>query len=156
MTMAHSIEARPPLLDHRMVEFAASMPPELRLRGTTTKYLFKRAMRGIVPDALIDRPKRGFAVPLDRWFRGDWSGYIRDLLLSDRCRQRGIFRPGYVARMVDLHDRGRDLDGRLWALISFELWCRTFLDGDGQGRLRPADHWQHASPVGAPGAMQPQ
>jgi asparagine synthase (glutamine-hydrolysing) len=132
MTMAHSIEARPVLLDHCMVEFAASVPPELRLRGTSTKYLFKRAMRGVLPDAVIDRPKRGFSVPLGHWFRDDWSGFVRDLLLSDTCRRRGIFRPAYITRLLQLHDRGRDINERLWALVSFELWCRTFLDGHGK------------------------
>ena len=86
MTMAHSLEARPPLLDHRLVEFAATIPARFRLRGGTTKYLFKQAMRGILPDGIIDRPKHGFAVPLARWFRGDLAGFARDLLLSETCR----------------------------------------------------------------------
>src|SRR5213079_1038274 len=80
MTMAHSIEARPPLLDHRLVEFAATIPAHIRLRGGTTKYLLKRAMRGILPDAVIDRPKHGFAVPLARWLRGDLATFSRDVL----------------------------------------------------------------------------
>jgi asparagine synthase (glutamine-hydrolysing) len=128
MTMAHSIEARPPLLDHELVEFAATIPPELNLRGGTTKYIFKRAMRGILPDQIVDRPKQGFAVPLGRWFRGRLGGFVRELLLSERSRQRGIFNPAYVERLVRRHERGRPLDFHLWTLISFELWCRTFLD----------------------------
>jgi asparagine synthase (glutamine-hydrolysing) len=128
MTMAHSIEARPPLLDHRVVEFAATIPSRLRLRGGTTKYLFKQAMRGLLPDAIIDRPKKGFAVPLASWFRGQLSGFTRDLLLSDTCRARGIFNRAYLEKLITLHDRGRDLDLQLWTLISFELWCRRFLD----------------------------
>ncbi len=137
MTMAHSIEARPALLDHRLVEFAASVPPSLRLRGTTMKYLFKQAMRGVLPERVIDRPKQGFAVPLGHWFRGDWSTFVRDLLLSDTCRQRGIFNPDYIRKVFKLHDRGRDLYAQLWALASFELWCRSFLDPGGRGRLLP-------------------
>jgi asparagine synthase (glutamine-hydrolysing) len=136
MTMAHSIEARPALLDHRLVEFAASVPPQLRLRGTTTKYLFKRAMRGILPDSVIDREKRGFAIPLAQWLQDDWSGVFRDLLLSTTCRQRGIFQPQYVERLLHLNDRGRDMSARLWALASFELWCRLFLDSGGRHRGR--------------------
>jgi asparagine synthase (glutamine-hydrolysing) len=128
MSMAHSIESRPALLDHRLVEFAATIPPDLRLRGRTTKYLFKQAMRGILPDAIVDRPKQGFAIPLARWFRGGWSGYVRDVLLSDTCRNRGIFNPAYVEELLRLHDRGRPLDLHLWTMISFEQWCRTFLD----------------------------
>src|SRR6185369_6842174 len=82
MTMAHSIEARPPLLDHKLVEFAATVPAHMRLRNGTTKYLLKEAMRGVLPDGIIDRPKQGFAVPVAQWFRGELSGFVRDLLLS--------------------------------------------------------------------------
>jgi asparagine synthase (glutamine-hydrolysing) len=128
MTMAHSIEARPPLLDHRLVEFAARVPQELKIRGTTTKYLFKQAVRGLVPDAIIGRPKQGFGVPLAGWFRGPLTGFVRDLLLSETSRQRGIFNPAYIEHLLRLNHRGRDLDGQLWTLISFEQWCRTFLD----------------------------
>jgi asparagine synthase (glutamine-hydrolysing) len=128
MTMAHSIEARPPLLDHRLVEFAATIPAHLRLRDGTTKYIFKQAMRGILPGGIIDRPKHGFAVPLAAWFRGDLAGFARDLLFSHSCRVRGLFNLGYVQRLLDLHDGGRDVDLQLWTLLSFELWCRRFLD----------------------------
>jgi asparagine synthase (glutamine-hydrolysing) len=128
MTMAHSIEARPPLLDHRVVEFAATVPARYRLRDGTTKYLLKRAMRGVLPDGIIDRPKHGFAVPLARWFRGELAGFARDVLLSDACRQRELFEPKYVERLIRLHTSGRDLDLQLWTLLSFELWCRRVLD----------------------------
>lgn len=133
MSMAHSIEARVPLLDHKVVEFAATIPPELKLRAGTTKYIFKRAMRGILPDETIDRPKHGFAVPLGRWFRGRLGAFVRELLLSERSRRRGIFNSGYIEELVRRHEAGRELDLHLWTLISFELWCRTFLDG---GRRR--------------------
>jgi asparagine synthase (glutamine-hydrolysing) len=128
MTMAHSIEARPPLLDHKLVEFAATVPADFALRGRTTKYLFKQAMRGLLPDAIVDRTKQGFAVPLAHWFRGDWSGFARDVLLSDTCRQRGILEPRYIEQLLRLHDGGRDLDQAIWTLVSFEQWCRTFID----------------------------
>jgi asparagine synthase (glutamine-hydrolysing) len=128
MSMAHSLEVRVPLLDHTLVEFAATVPPELNLNGGGGKGLFKKAMRGIVPDAVIDRPKRGFAVPLSFWFRGNLEGFARDLLLSRRSSERNIINTQYVARLLDLHRGGRPLDLQLWTLISFELWCRTFLD----------------------------
>jgi asparagine synthase (glutamine-hydrolysing) len=128
MTMAHSIEARPPLLDHRLVEFAATVPPELRYRDGTTKYLFKKALRGILPEAIVDRRKQGFAVPLARWFRGPLFGYARDVLLSASSRERGVLNPSAVERRLQLHQRGRDLDLQLWTMLSFELWCRRFLD----------------------------
>jgi len=128
MTMAHSIEARPPLLDHRVVEFAATVPVRYRLHDGTTKYLLKRAMRGILPDRIIDRPKKGFAVPLARWFRGELAGFARDVLFSDACRERGLFDTKHVERLIALHQSGRDLDLQLWTLLSFELWCRRVLD----------------------------
>jgi len=128
MTMAHSIEARPPLLDHHIVEFAATIPARLRLRDGTTKYLFKQAMRGILPDEIIDRPKHGFAVPFGAWFRGELSDFARDLLLSERCRSRGLFNVPYLEQLLRLNERGRDVGLQLWTVASFELWCQRFLD----------------------------
>ena len=128
MTMAHSLEARPPLLDHKLVEFAATIPARFRLHGGTTKYLFKQAMRGVLPDSIIDRQKHGFAVPIARWFRGELAGFARDVLLSDTCRQRGILDTRFVERLLQLNAQGRDLDLQLWTALSFEMWCRRFLD----------------------------
>jgi len=128
MSMAHSLEAREPLLDHRLVEFAATIPPGMMLRGGTTKWIFKEAMRGILPDDIIDRRKHGFAVPLGRWFRGKLGGFVRDLLLTKRSRERGIFNPSAIESLVRSHEEGRPLDLQLWTLLSFELWCRAFVD----------------------------
>ena len=128
MSMAHSIEARVPLLDHKLVEFAATIPPELKLNGKTTKYIFKKAMEGILPEEILCRPKRGFAIPLARWFRGQLGSYVRDLLLSPTSLDRGLFRRSYLERLIEMNDRGRPLDLQLWTLITFELWCRRFLD----------------------------
>src|SRR5213594_377043 len=128
MSMAHSIEAREPLLDHKLVEFAATIPPELKLKGPTTKYIFKKAMEGILPNEILYRPKRGFGVPLGRWFRGKLSPFMRDLLLSRRCSERGIFRKPYLERLIEMNDRGRPMDLQIWTLITFELWCQRFID----------------------------
>ena len=128
MTMAHSVEARPPLLDHKLIEFAATIPARLRLRDGTTKHLFKQAMRGILPDRIIDRRKQGFAVPLARWMRRDLAVFVRDILLSDRAATRGLFDLRHVETLLRLNDRGRNLDLQLWTMLSFELWCRRFLD----------------------------
>ena len=127
MSMAHSIEARVPLLDHKLVEFASTVPAELQLRKGRTKDLFKRALRGILPDEILDRPKHGFAVPLGRWFRGQLGPVVRDLLLSDTCRRRGILNTAYMERLIRRHEQGQQLDFHLWTLLSFELWWRTFL-----------------------------
>lgn len=161
MTMAHSIEARPPLLDHKLVEFAATIPARFRLRGRTTKHLLKRAMRGILPDAIIDRPKHGFAVPLAQWFRVELAEFTRDLLLSDTCLHRGFFNRPYIESLLWQNDRGRDLDLQLWTILSFELWCRRFLDSPvavaparermTQGRRGPAltAPWPLGQPIGS-------
>jgi asparagine synthase (glutamine-hydrolysing) len=137
MAMAHSLEARPPLLDHKLVEFAASIPSRFRIRNGSTKYLFKQAMRGVLPDDIIDRPKHGFAIPLARWFRGELAGLGRELLCSDRSRQRGFFRTDQLDRLIRLHERGRDIDLQLWTLVSLELWCRRVLDVPLSSTRRP-------------------
>jgi asparagine synthase (glutamine-hydrolysing) len=129
MSMAHSIETRVPLLDHKLVEFAARIPPELQIRDTRTKHVLKSAMKGILPDSIINRPKHGFAVPLGAWFRGKLDDFARDILLSSRSRQRGVFNTHYVESLLARHATGRELELHLWTLISFELWCRRFLDG---------------------------
>ncbi|MEX2334358.1 MAG: asparagine synthase (glutamine-hydrolyzing) [Pseudohongiella sp.] len=128
MSMANSLEARVPLLDHKLVEFAATIPADMRVKQGRTKYAFKEAMRGTLPDAIIDRRKQGFAVPLGHWFRGELNSFVRDLLLSERSLARGIFNAAYIQKLLLLQERGRPLDQHLWMLVSFELWCRTFMD----------------------------
>ena len=138
MSMAHSIETRVPLLDHKLMEFAATIPPEMNLRGGTTKYILKQAMRGVLPDGIIDRPKHGFAVPLNYWFRGKLGSYMRDLLLGENARRRGLFNASYIENLVTRHERGQNLDLQIWTLISFELWARVFLDRGTRGKARAA------------------
>jgi len=141
MSMAHSIEARVPLLDHVFIETAAKIPSSLKLRDGRGKHVFKEAMAGVLPDSILDRRKQGFGIPLDRWFRGRLSSYVRDLLLSPRAIQRGIFEPDYIRALLAHNDRGRQLGSQLWLLISFELWCRMFLDRDVsvEGRMARAN-----------------
>ena len=137
MSMAHSLEARVPLLDHKLAEFAATIPPRLLLdRNGSGKQLLKRALRGCLPDGIIDRKKSGFGVPLSQWFRGRMEPFLRDTLLSDRARQRGILNPSYVEELIRRQHDGRVTDLQLWTMLSFELWCRTFLDERARG-LRP-------------------
>jgi asparagine synthase (glutamine-hydrolysing) len=129
MSMAHSLESREPLLDHKLIEFAATIPAGMQIRNGSGKHILKEAMRGLLPDEIIHRGKQGFGVPLGHWFRGRLSGFLRDLLLSGPARGRGIFDQAYVLKLIERHEQGRDLGLHLWTLISFELWCRTFLDG---------------------------
>ena len=150
MSMANSLEARVPLLDHKLVEFAATIPPELKLHKGNTKHIFKEAMRGTLPDCIIDRRKKGFAVPLRDWFRGDLNSFVHDLLLSPSSRARHIFNPAYIEKLLQMHGRGRPLELQLWTLISFELWCRTFLD-----RPISAGNTVYAGPSQASANWQP-
>ncbi len=136
MSMAHSLETRVPLLDHPLVEFAATIPPDLLLHKGSTKYLFKRAMRGILPESILTQPKRGFAIPLGRWFKGELGVFARDLLLSKGSHTRGFFQAGQVERVLESCRPG-ELGLQAWTLLSFELWCRTFLDA-GHRKVRPA------------------
>jgi asparagine synthase (glutamine-hydrolysing) len=126
MTMAHSIEARVPLLDHRFVEFAASLPSHVTLRRGEGKYLFKRALAGMVPPAILTRTKQGFAVPLRYWFREGLDAFLGDHLLGAGTRSRAWVRREYVERLFDLH-RATGRQGyleQLWSLLVLELWQR--------------------------------
>ncbi len=129
-TMAQGLEGRSPLLDHQLMEFCASLPSHMKLRGRTKKYIFKRAVRGLLPRPIIERPKMGFGVPLDRWFRQDLREMAYDLLLSPRAAERGYFRTAVVRRLLDEHVWGvRAWHYQLWNLLMLELWHRTFIDG---------------------------
>ena len=128
-TMAHGLEGRSPFLDTDLMQFAAELPPDLKLRGRTKKYLLKQAMRPFLPADIIDRPKMGFAVPLDHWFRGELKTMAADILLGDRARARGYFNMSCVEQMLTEHARGtRTWHPQLWNLLMLELWHRTFID----------------------------
>jgi asparagine synthase (glutamine-hydrolysing) len=129
-TMACSLEGRSPLLDHELMELAASLPPELKLRGGEKKVAFREALRGWVPDEILDAPKRGFQPPLADWFRGELRGYARDVLLDGSAAGRGYFRPDRVEGLLDRHGDGvEDNSQGIWTLLMFELWQRDFVDG---------------------------
>ena len=131
MSMATSLEARVPLLDHHVVEFAASLPPTMKLRGSRRKYLLKRAVRDLLPEAILTRPKKGFPVPISHWLRGDARDFTRDLLSPDTIRRRGLLDPAVVSRILSEHESGAaDHGPALWGLISLELWHELYLDGD--------------------------
>ncbi len=128
-TMAHSLEGRSPLLDHHLMEFAAALPPELKLSGREKKVALRRAMRGWVPDEILDAPKRGFQPPLVDWFRGELREYSREVLLDAGTRERGMFRPDAVAGLLDRHAAGtHDHSQAIWTLLVHELWHREFVD----------------------------
>lgn len=127
-SMAVSLETRAPFLDHKLVELAASIPVNLRLNGRVTKYILKRAARGLLPDAIIDRPKHGFGVPLGAWLRRDMR-LVREVLLDTRTLERGLLNTAAVQRLIDDHASGaRDHGQRLWGLLTLEWWYRLFID----------------------------
>jgi asparagine synthase (glutamine-hydrolysing) len=128
-TMAVSLEARSPFLDHHVIEFAASLPENLKLRGLTTKYLLKKILGKLLPQENLTRRKMGFGVPLAHWFRGSLKQFVREVLLTERASKRGIFEPAAVARMVEEHTTGqRDHAHPLWTLLMLELWFQRFID----------------------------
>jgi asparagine synthase (glutamine-hydrolysing) len=128
-SMAYSLEVRSPLLDQDVVEFAARLPRSLKLRGLTLKYLLRRAMGNVVPDAILRRRKMGFGVPMGDWFRLEWRDLVHDTLFSTRAIGRGYFAAGEVRRYVDEHMAGRATHThRIWNLLMIELWHRTFID----------------------------
>jgi asparagine synthase (glutamine-hydrolysing) len=128
-SMANSLEARSPFLDHHVIEFAASLPAALKLRGRTTKYLLKKVLRKLVPVENLERRKQGFGVPIGHWFRGEMKGFLRATLLSEKHLRRGLFKPEAVRRLVDDHVAGRaDHSHRLWTLLMLELWFVRFID----------------------------
>ncbi|MHB1571409.1 MAG: asparagine synthase (glutamine-hydrolyzing) [Solirubrobacteraceae bacterium] len=128
-TMAYSLEARSPLLDHQLMEFAASIPEELKLNGRQKKWVFREALRGWLPDDILDRPKQGFTVPLNHWLRGELHDLAREVLLDRDSLTRSYFRREAVQSILDRHSTGADEETkRLWALFVFELWHREFVD----------------------------
>ena len=128
-SMAVSLEARAPFLDHVLVQFAAAIPSSLKLKRGTTKYILKRAVRSLLPDSIIDRKKHGFGVPIGAWLRTDLATYARQILLSEKANRRGILDSNAVKQMLDIHIGGQaDLGQALWSLLTFELWMQRYFD----------------------------
>jgi asparagine synthase (glutamine-hydrolysing) len=130
MSMAASTEVRVPLLDDQLVALSGRVPPSLKLKGMTRKYIFKRSMAGILPHDVIWRPKAGFGAPVRSWLVGDLKPMIDDLLSPEAVRRRGLFDPVEVKRIIAANEAGiEDNALRLWALLTLEIWQQTYLDG---------------------------
>jgi asparagine synthase (glutamine-hydrolysing) len=128
-SMANSLEARSPFLDHEFMEFVARIPSGLKLRGRTTKYILKEALKGSLPDEVLYREKMGFAVPIDRWFRNELKEMAYDVLLSERAMCRGYFRKESVRKILDEHISNKwNWQNHIWNLLMLELWHRMFID----------------------------
>lgn len=138
MSMGNSLEVRSPLLDHKVIEFAATVSPDLKYRGRVSKYLLKRHLEGRVPRSAIYRPKQGFEIPLAEWLRADLRDMAEDLLFSPRLVARGYVRAQGVWQLWQQHQRQiRDHSSHLWALMVLELWHRTFVDQPPTGPVSP-------------------
>ena len=128
MTMANSLELRVPLLDHEVLEFAASLPPDFKVRGKETKRILKAAFAGVLPAEVLNRRKAGFPVPYESWLRRELKNQIADILLSDRARSRGYFQNGEVNRLLQIQAREGGHAKEVFSLLVLELWHREFVD----------------------------
>lgn len=138
-SMAHSLEVREPLMDHELIEWMATIPSSLKVRGQEGKFLFKKAMEPKLPADVLYRPKMGFAVPLARWFRGPLKERVRQAVLGPRLADTGWFERGYLEHLVDAHQSGaRDYSAPLWTLLMFEAFLRRVMDDGSAGQQMPA------------------
>jgi asparagine synthase (glutamine-hydrolysing) len=128
-SMAASLEGRVPLLDHKLVEFAASLPPHLKVKGLTRKYLLRKVGQAWLPPEIISRKKKGFPMPMSLWFRKEARSFLRDALSPSTLHRRGLFNPPFVEKLLRDHETGfADHGSLLWGLLSIELWHRVFID----------------------------
>ncbi len=128
-SMANSLEARSPILDHEFMEFVAKIPSELKLNGRTTKFIFKKALKGLLPEEVLFREKMGFGVPIDHWFRNELKEMSYDILLSQRAIKRGYFKKKSIKKIIDEHTSGKwNWHNHIWNLLMLELWHRMFID----------------------------
>ena len=131
-SMANSLEARSPFLDHKVIEFSASLPSSWKICGLSTKYILKKTFKDFLPPEIINRPKQGFGIPVGKWFRTSWKDYFREVVISPRAVQRGYFDKGYLEKIFNEHVSGvRDHGYRMWSLLVLELWHRIYIDGRG-------------------------
>ena len=129
--MAASIESRVPFLDHPTVEWVTRLPESMKLRGVTTKWVLREAMKGVLPERILSRKKMGFPVPVGAWLRQDWRPLLQEYVVGPRTLARQQFSEPALRRLVAEHVSGaRNHAERLWALITLEIWQRIFLDGE--------------------------
>jgi asparagine synthase (glutamine-hydrolysing) len=127
-SMAHSLEVRSPLLDTELAEYVASLPSSFKLRRFTTKHLLKKALAGRVPATNLKRPKRGFAVPIAQWFRGELREYLNDHLRRSAAAAAGLLHQPAIDGLIADHESGaHDRAHQLWTLLMLELWHREFV-----------------------------
>lgn len=129
MSMAVSLECRVPLLDQRLVQFAGRMPAEVKIRGGKLKHVMKESLRGVLPDSILDREKRGFGAPVGAWFRHELAPLLREVLSRESIERRGILDADAVAQTISEHQSLQaDRTDHLLSLLNLEIWCRLYLD----------------------------
>jgi asparagine synthase (glutamine-hydrolysing) len=128
--MAHSLEARLPFMDYRLVEFCFALPADAKIRGTTTKWLLRQSMRGIVPDRILDRrDKIGFATPFADWIRTDLRDFMVDILDGQSTREHGVFDVAELRKVIQRHLKGQiNMSFYIWRWMTTELWLRQLDD----------------------------
>ncbi|UTD29095.1 asparagine synthase (glutamine-hydrolyzing) [Bradyrhizobium sp. WD16] len=127
LSMAHSVEVRPPFLDHRLVEFVANIPGRLKIKGGQVKYILKDAVRDLLPVGLVDRPKEGFVMPLNDWLAEKLKGYVLDKLSAKRLASHGLLEPAAVAEILSRYYAGeKQLASRIWNFVSFQMWWERY------------------------------
>jgi len=128
-TMANSLEARAPFLDHNLMEYMASVPLEFKLRGLNTKYVLKKIISKKIPTSFLNRKKMGFGVPIGQWFQGEMKDFVYEMLLDENSLKRGYFNGAYIKQLLDEHSQGKaDHKNAIWALLNFEIWHRIFIE----------------------------
>ena len=149
MSMAHSVEVRPPLLDHRLVEFTASLPPKMKLRGARTKVLLRDLMKAGLPPSILRKPKEGFDIPVHEWLRGALKPFLLEVLSKRNVQECGIFRPVAVEHLLREHLEGRqNLGYSLWGLMTVTQWMKTFkIHADAEEAPRTESEWARINTV---------
>ncbi len=129
ISMANSLEVRVPLLDHKVLEFAANLPINYKVRGFTTKYILKEAFSGRIPQQILDRKKTGFPIPVESWISHDLKDFVRDVLLDSKTLDRGYFQKKFIEDLIADGAQREKHASDIFSLVTLELWHRQFLDG---------------------------
>jgi asparagine synthase (glutamine-hydrolysing) len=140
LSMAHSLEARVPYLDHEFVELAMRIPSQIRSKQTDWKHLLKKAIGPLIPSEILNARKRGFVIPIKLWLRSELKPLADRLLSPERLKAQGIFHPGFYENFVAPHQRGQDYTWQIWAMLMFQLWHVVFVESGAS--TRPSFDWR--------------
>jgi asparagine synthase (glutamine-hydrolysing) len=129
LSMAHSVEVRPPFLDYRLMEFAATLPDSMKIKSGRSKHILKEAVRGLIPDAVIDRPKEGFVLPIDNWLLNGMRPFVDELLAPDRLVLHGLVRFEAIGQLLKEHyAKSANHGPRIWNLMMFQKWWESYFE----------------------------